>query len=140
MGGLHRLLGGDQLSVLCSCLVALSLQQSIVSSGLITQQAALLKLRLHLEELFLKDISLAAATMQLSLGLLQLRLALLEFSGELLLGGAHGGGDLLRDFEELTSILLHRLHVKGTERESKGKATVFLGLFKTKSQKTEVCI
>lgn len=52
--------------------------------------------------LFQLDFGLVAQ----SLGLLELGLALLKFSAELFLGGAHGGGDLLRDFEELASSLL----------------------------------
>ena len=64
----------------------------------------------------------------LSLGLLQLDLALLKFSGELFLGRAHGGGDLLRDFEELASSLLQRLQLRLKGKKQSDEACLVYAL------------
>lgn len=96
------------------------MELTILGSGLFTQNLALLQLGLTLEELgptlvplCLEVTGLIAGAIQLRLsllefgfGFLQLVLALLKFSGELLLGGQHGGGDMLGDFEELSASLL----------------------------------
>lgn len=109
------------------------MQEIVLSSGLLTQTPALLKLTFTLKELGLSLVSLclevselAPGAIQLSLGLIQLgpglielALALLKFSGKLLLGGAHGGGDLLRDFEELASGLLQGLQLGRGDRQTR---------------------
>lgn len=113
---------------------------TVLGSGLLIQNPALLQLGFTLKELSLSlvplclevtdlfpgAIQLGLSLFQLGLGLiapghglLQLVLALLKLGGKLLLGGAHGGGDLLRDFEELASSLLQGLQLQegGDDRQ-----------------------
>lgn len=113
------------------------MEETVLGSGLLIQNPALIQLGFTLKELGLSLVSLCLEVtdlvpsaiqlglslvqlgfglIALGLGLLQLDLALLKFSGELLLGGAHGGGDLLGDFEELASSLLQGLQL-GREGE-----------------------
>lgn len=94
------------------------MEVTVLGSGLLIQNPALLQLGLRLVSLCLELTGLVPGVIQLSLslvqlgfGFLELALALLKFSSELLLGGAHGGGDLLGDFEELASSLLQRLQL-----------------------------
>lgn len=103
------------------------MEETVLGSGLLIQNPALLQLGFSLKErglslvslclemndlvsgvikLSLTLVQLGFGLITLGLGLVQLVLALLKFSSELLLGGAHGGGNLLRDFEELASSLL----------------------------------
>lgn len=109
------------------------MEETVLSSGLLIQTPALLKLTftlkelglslvflcLEVNELVLGAIQLSLSLIQLGLGLLELALALLKFSGELFLGGAHGGGDLLRDFEELASGLLQGLQLGRGDRQTR---------------------
>lgn len=111
---------------------------TILNSHLLTQSPALLQLGCPLNEsglglvqLGLEVTGLVAGVIQLNLssvqlsfnlvvkrlGFLYLGLALLELNGELLLGGAHCGGDLLRDFQELASSLLQRLQLLATTQQ-----------------------
>lgn len=99
------------------------MEDAVLGSRLLVQSPALLQLRFSVEELGLRLVplrldvdELVAGALQLSPGLLQLCFGLLELgpgllklvvalvqSGrQLVLGGAHGGGD----FEQLTSSLL----------------------------------
>lgn len=135
-GSPHRVLGGLELSLqlgavhssftqLGAHLLQSGVKQVVLGSDLLGQQPALLQLAAGLQELRLcllplrlEASDLVAAALQLPLGLLQLglgllrsALALLEFGGERLLRGAHGGGDLLRDFEQLASRMLQGLHL-----------------------------
>lgn len=104
-------------------LLQLSVEDAVLGSHLLVQTPALLQLRFSVEELGLRLVplrldvdQLVAGALQLSPGLVQLCLGLLElgpgllklvlalvqFGRQLVLSGAHGGGD----FEQLTSGLL----------------------------------
>lgn len=108
------------------------MEDTVLGSGLLVQNPGLLQLGFSMEELGLGLISLClemdklipgAIELSLSLvqlgfvlfalglGLLQPVLALLKVSGELLLGGTHGGGD----FEELASGLLQGFQLEWRE-------------------------
>lgn len=110
----------------------------VLNPHLLVQRPALLQLGFTLKELVLGLVQLGlevtglvTGVIQLNLGLvqlgfdlavmnlclLQLGLALLELDSELLLGGVHGGGNLLRHFEELTSTLLQTLQLLGTTEQ-----------------------
>lgn len=122
------------------------MEVTILGSGLLIQNPALLQLGFTLKELGLSLVSLclevtdlfpAAIQLGLSLvqlgfdlitpglGLLELVLALLKFISELLPGGAHGGRDLLRDFEELASSLLQGLQLGKEGKQTEESSLIF---------------
>lgn len=99
------------------------MEDAVLGSRLVVQSLTLLQLRFSVEELALRLVplrldveELLAGALKLSPGLLQLcfgllelgpglpklALALVQFGRQLVLSGAHGGGD----FEQLTSSLL----------------------------------
>lgn len=131
------------MAVLSSCLF-------IQNPALLKLSFALQKLRLALVQMRLEVAGLAAAVIQLNLSLvqlgfdaaagclclLQLGLALLELHAKLLLGGAHGGGDLLRDFEELASSVLQRVQLQEDGEQTCVQDT---GLNSYRLQKQTIC-
>lgn len=77
-------------------------------------------------------LKLRLSLVQLGFGLIkadadffELGLALLKFNSELFLRGAHCGGDLLRDFEELASSLLKRLQLGTEGKQTREKSAAF---------------
>lgn len=103
------------------------MEETVLSSALLQLGLTLVSLCLEMDDLVSGAVELSPTPVQLgfvvvTLGrdLLQLLLALLKFSGELLLAGAHGGGDLLRDFQELSTRLLQGLQLgRDGNRESR---------------------
>lgn len=90
-----------------------------MGSALLQLGLTLVSLCLEMDDLVSGAIELSPTSVQLGFvlvtlgrGLLQLLLPLLKFSGELLLAEAHGGGDLLRDFQELATRLLQGLQLR----------------------------
>lgn len=109
-------------------LLQLSMEEAVLGPGLLVQSPALLQLRFSVEELGLRLLllrlhadqlvagalqlspgllQLASGGLELGPGLLQLVLALVQFGRQLVLSGAHGGGD----FEQLASGLLQGLQL-----------------------------
>lgn len=136
---------GSGLIQLAAELLQLDVEETVLGSGLFIQNPALLQLGfslkelglnlvslcLEMDDLVLSEIKLSLGLVQLGFGLsalgtglLELVLALLKFRGELLLGGAHGAGDLLRDFEELASSLLQGFQL-GREGKQTGQISLY---------------
>lgn len=96
---------------------------AVLGSGLLVQSLALLQLcfsveelglrlvplRLDVDELIVGSLELSPGLVQLPFGLLELGIGLLQLSRQLVLSGAHIGGD----FEQLTSTLLQRFQLVG---------------------------
>lgn len=90
-----------------------------------------LKLRLSL-------VQLGFGLIKADPGFFELGLVLLKFNSELFLGGAHCGGDLLRDFEELASSLLKRLQLATEGKHTREKSALLLLFFFPKDRKFQI--
>lgn len=116
-------------------LLQLSMEDAVLGPGLLVQSPALLQLSFSVEELGLRLVplrldvdelvagalqlrpglvQLCFGLLELGPGLLELVLALVQFGRQLVLSGAHGGGDL----EQLTSSLLQRFQLVAKQNKA----------------------